>query len=129
MKRILFLQFYEYHFQSAISKRVSIPSTGCISLVTPKIGIVPRSVQRMPANKISDSPINIGWGSTNYQPPTSHYDYIQSLTSEYLVHFCFFLFFYFSIVCFFGACNKRRSRGVKSWQFPPAHQKKLRYSL
>jgi hypothetical protein len=98
MKKIIFLQFYEYHSQSAISKRVSIPSRGPISLVTPKIGIVPHSVQRMAANKISDSPINIGWGSTNYQPPTSHYDYIQSLTSEYLVHFFFFFLLFVFLV-------------------------------
>jgi (-)-alpha-terpineol synthase len=45
---------------------------------------------------------NIVRRSANYQPPIWHYDYIQSLTSVYVVYISFFFFFFlFSFLRFF----------------------------
>ena len=65
--------------------RVLIPSKDPISLVTSRNGI-PRPIQCMPTNEISESP-NVFRRSSNYQPSIWHYDYIQSLRNEYVVHF------------------------------------------
>ena len=66
--------------------RVPVPSKVAFSLVTPRSGTVPFSVQCMHPSKISSSP-EISRRSANYQPPIWQYDYIQSLRSEYAVHF------------------------------------------
>ncbi|KAK7853612.1 myrcene synthase [Quercus suber] len=67
--------------------RVPVPCKDPFSLVTPRSGTVPFSVQCMHASKISSSP-EISRRSANYQPPIWQYDYIQSLRSEYVEESC-----------------------------------------
>ncbi|KAL4595817.1 hypothetical protein ACB092_12G119100 [Castanea dentata] len=67
--------------------RVPVPCKVPFSLVTPRSGTVPFSVQCMHASKISSSP-EIWRRSANYQAPIWRYDYIQSLRSEYVEESC-----------------------------------------
>jgi hypothetical protein len=75
-----------------------IPSKSTpLSFMTSRSGIVPRTFMCMATSEIS-SPSNIVRRSANYQPPIWHYDYIQSLTSAYVVYIYITLFlFIFSL--------------------------------
>jgi hypothetical protein len=63
-----------------------------VSFVISRSGTTaPRTFRCMATSEIS-SPSNIVRRSANYQPPIWHYDYIQSLTSVYVVYILITLF-------------------------------------
>jgi (-)-alpha-terpineol synthase len=69
-----------------------LPLKRSLALVTYRSGNVPRPFQCMATDKISsNSNITTVRRSANYQPPIWHYDYIQSLTSEYVVNFFLYI--------------------------------------
>ena len=90
--------------------RVLVSSKDPISLVTSRTrnGYLPRPVQCMPANKVSNSP-DILRRSANYQPSIWNHDYIESLTNEYVVRtLCYY--------CFVSQCLVLSFIGFVRWQ-------------
>jgi (-)-alpha-terpineol synthase len=78
---------------------------------------VPPAFQCMATTQIS-TPSNIVRRSANYQPPIWHYDYIQSLTSVYVVYisiYFFYLFFFFLVLISSGQLMRKLNFKGKSF--------------
>lgn len=80
------------------SKIQAISSHHLVTSRNTTSGSVPRAFKcKATSSKISTlhSDINVVRRSANYHPPIWHYDYIQSLRSEYLVFFVKFVVFFY----------------------------------